>query len=377
VRILDEILPSLLMQGPNQATLLLRSALRIVAVVACFHQRGTVSLAAMLGVELAANAAALIASLAYLWIFATGKSVQFGTENRYVYSKKTARDSLRYFAAQILGQCYSQSAVKLVIASTLGATGAAGYGFVQSITMTIYNYQPAIFLLGWIRPIVVSRYIRNNDPADAVAVVSIVFKVTLMLLAPLVCVFLVFGDLAGSVLSGGKHLGTGTLFVALTVVVILQGLHQLLSVLLMTFEDMKMLFRTTCLCGAASLVLWRLVPALESLGAALWLVFVETLWVVYVIQALVRSGRMGHGYSLLPYLRIVACALIVLLCAVCADLFGLSVVPAALVIVAATGAFVVCGIWSRPFVASEMHLIAGVLPNKVVRYFPGATQNIA
>lgn len=304
LRLFDEIFPALLLQGCVQFSLLVRNLVKLLGVAVFLILQRPLGLEAALVIELASAGLALM--LSGLMTQRYLKSQDGGAEGNFrtVMPKHALRDSLKYYVAQLIGQSYSPSAVKLVVSAALGPTAVATYGFVQSLADMMRNYQPAVLLVGWIRPIVVSRYSASRDGNAAIGVLLSVFKVGFLSLLPLAVAFFFAGDGLGAWLSGGKFNDIGMLLGLMALVVTAQGMHVLLNIAAVTFERPGVLLRATLVCAVASVLLWRLVPEFGVSGAAAWLFTVELLWIAVVGYQLRLEGHWSISMGCRPWLSI-------------------------------------------------------------------------
>jgi O-antigen/teichoic acid export membrane protein len=368
IRFFDELFPTLLLQGYAQVILLIRNVVKLVGVVYAYVFLQELSLENALYLELFALLIALVVAMALLASYTTNTGGESGEATSFSIAPNAKKGALRYFFAQIMGQIYSANAVKLVISSALGSSAVAVYGFAQSLTDMLGNYQPATLLAGWIRPVVVSRYVQHRDANASLEMLGVLFKTGFVALAPAIALLLVFGDVGGAWLSKGKFEHSGLLLAGLAAVVVLQGLHQLLGIAIVAFDQTKIIFRATLLCGLLSVVLSQLITAIGLYGAVCWLIGTELTWIFFVSWSLVSGGFWSSSVKSSPFFKLIGVAFAVFCAAMLIREF---VMPSVLftlgICVFLFFISTMAGLLSRIYTASELRLFEKIFPARFLR----------
>jgi O-antigen/teichoic acid export membrane protein len=370
IRFFDELFPALFLQGYAQVILLIRNLIKLLGIAYAYIFMPGLSLEDALLLETSAVLLALMVAMILFWTYTSNNDGESGEDASFSITSNAKQGALRYFCAQIMGQVYSPNAVKLMISSAIGPTGVAIYGFAQSLTDMLGNYQPATLLAGWIRPVVVSRYVQYRDGNASVEMLGALFKTGFVVLAPAIALLFVFGDTIGLWLSKGKFDHAGLLLTGLTAVVMLQGLHQLLSIAIVAFDQTKIVIRATLLCCLFSIFLSQLIPSYGLLGAVYWLIGVEMTWIAFVATSLRTSGRWSSAIQVYPYAKLASVAFVTLFAAMGVRVFLL---PSLTFSIVCCGALllvaIVAGFLSRVYVLSELQLFKKILPARFLRVF--------
>lgn len=287
LRFTDELLPALLLQGQAQVSLLMRNLVKGGLFLAAALSGQTVQLENAVWIEIAAASLALLIAL-----------IGFA---RYLFKHQTKGDdhfkpagmwsvSTRFYLVQIIGQIYGTNALKLLVMRILGPEATGALGFAQSIVDMIRNYLPAHLLAGWVRPLMVSRYVESRNPQEIAELSWMIFKLNLIGIVPLAVIFAVVGDEVGSLASGGKFPSAGSLFLWLSVLLVFQTAHILISLLTITIErPAANLLATVFACLGLPLA-WLLAPQLGVTGVIVSLIAAESIWVGVVAASLHRGA---------------------------------------------------------------------------------------
>ncbi|AKU11736.1 hypothetical protein AzCIB_1841 [Azoarcus sp. CIB] len=286
-RYLDELFGSLLLQAWSQSLAVLRNAGKALAAALLLANGQDLDVGQMLIVELAVcSVSALIGSLvlaAYL-----RKRDAGGDESYHVPGMWAV--ALRFYGVQVLGQVYGANVLKLLVAKTLGFEYTAVLGFAQSLTDMLRNYLPAQLLIGWIRPLMVSRYVATRDLGQLAMVAVLALKSNLLGILFLLVFFVVGGDNAGALLSGGKYPEAGALLSLMMVLVGFQTAHLMLSLIAVTLERPNANLIATVLACAGLPMAYVLGHAFGLTGVIAGLIAAEFIWIAAVWFLLCYSG---------------------------------------------------------------------------------------
>lgn len=303
---LEEIMGACLLQGYSQTLAALRNVGRLLAVWLGARQAGGLSLELMVWAEaLITLASWLIAELLVVrWArrapTADGAVADFEAPDMDAVAR-------RFYLVQLAGQAYGINITKMLVMRLLGAAQAASFGVAQSIADIVRNYLPAHLLAGWVRPIMVARYVKNRDIGEVALVVNMVLKINLLGLLPLAAAFLVAGDEMGAWLSNGHYPALGALLSVMMLGLVLQSLHLLLTMVALTLESARASLRATFAACLALPILVLLVWQLGIMGAALSMLVTELIWITVAWYTLAAQGHRLH-LDLLGWAKIAGAA---------------------------------------------------------------------
>lgn len=303
---LEEVMGACLLQGYSQVLAALRNAARLLVVWLGARQPSGLSLELMVWAE------ALIALTSWLVAeFLVRRWARHAPSAEGAVAGYEAADmatvSRRFYLVQLAGQAYGINITKMLVMRLLGAAQAAAFGVAQSIADIVRNYMPAHLLAGWVRPVMVARYVKNRDLDEVALVVNLVLKVNLLGLLPLAAAFLVTGDELLAWLSNGHYTGLGGLLCVLMLGLVLQSLHLLLTMVALTLESARASLSATFAACLALPVLVLLVWQLGIMGAALGMLVTELIWISVAWYTLAAQGHRLH-LDLLGWAKIAVAA---------------------------------------------------------------------
>ena len=268
---------------------------------------------------------------------------------------------LRFYVIQVLGQVYGPNALKLLVTRTLGLEATAVFGFGLALVDMLRNYLPAHLLAGWIRPLLVARYVATRSVDQLSRLAGLVLKVNLLGVLVFALFFGVAGNAAGAWLSGGRFVTMGPLLTALMLLVGLQTAHLLLTMVTLTLERANANLLATVLACVGLPLAAALGTAWGLVGVALGLAMAELVWVCTVWLGL----RRGHVRLALDWPGMVRLALPAL------PALGLAVfihqgLQAAPMLAAGVGVLLfLAGQWLvRPLMNDERDVIAKFVPRR-------------
>lgn len=119
----------------------------------------------------------------------------------------------------------------------LSAFSMASYGFAQSLYEYCKRYLPAQLLLGVIRPIIISKYVRTKDFSQAARLTEVFFKANALMVIPLLVVSLVCGPELMLYISKGKYGSSAAILLdVLLVLLLLETFRMQLELLVQAVE---------------------------------------------------------------------------------------------------------------------------------------------
>lgn len=240
-RYIETIFESLLEQGFAQLCAVFRNGLRLLVVSTLAFSDFDVSLLRVIQVELLCAASGSLLSIALIsrTLFLVRRAADAQGDDKPFSLNRLASFAIPLYLAQCITQLYSPDAIKLVVSRMLGVAEAAAFGFAHAVSFVLNRYLPANLLLGLIRPMLVARRASAENDNQLRFVGNLILKINLFFLAPVIAFLSVCGDSLSFILSGGKFPNAGALLFALTLLLVLLGLHVVLSMLATAIEDRK------------------------------------------------------------------------------------------------------------------------------------------
>jgi O-antigen/teichoic acid export membrane protein len=201
----------------------------------------------------------------------------------------------RNYAAQLLMLSYGPDALRLVASSTLGLAGAARFGVVHGLYEYVQRYLPAFMLMRLIRPVFVSRYAATKDFAALNAMASLVLKINLFVLTPLLVFLLGAGSELVALLSKGRYPDAGPLLVAYVALLVPMSNQWVISIVANTTEQ-----NSTQVKAAAAAVPGIVVGAwlATSHGLPALVVGAWVSYLLYNVAAVWMLRRAGLAYAI-------------------------------------------------------------------------------
>jgi O-antigen/teichoic acid export membrane protein len=362
---LDEVLAALLLQGRAQSMAMTRNVIKLGAVAALLLGGVTLDIDRLLVIELCAVALAM--TLGYSLLYRELRRSAGVTEGDPDYAVAGMWGMAgRFYLIQLIGQAYGQNVAKLLITRMLGLAQTAVYGFAQSIADMLANYLPAHLLAGWLRPLMVSRYLARGKMSDLVDVANLVLKLNLLGIVPVAVFFGLYGDQFASWVTAGKYSHAGLLLMLVTLFIGLQTMHLMVAMIAMTVEQASSNLVATLLSGASLPLSLLLIHWLGAEGASLGLISSELLWIAAAVQLLRRRGypiRWDLGGSLRLCLAGAGAALAVRWLPL-PD--GPPLLQLALAAAAVGAVFLLLAVALKPLRDAERSLIHGIIPARFV-----------
>lgn len=190
--------------------------------------------------EAAATAFALVFTLIMLrrgpvagFASPSGAWAQLSIELR----KRMVLFGLKNYAAQVIMLLYGPDAMRLVASSQAGLAQTGRFGAVHSFYEYIQRYLPAFMLMRLIRPVFIARYVETRDFNVLNRMASIVLKLNLLLLTPLLIVLFGAGDLILSAVSKGKYMDSGYLLFGYVALLVPMSNQWVISMVANTLEQ--------------------------------------------------------------------------------------------------------------------------------------------
>lgn len=364
---LSAVLEALLLQRWSQVAATLSAAIRLGVLLVLAATSGLVVSEVLLCELLGALTGAAVALTGLVTYFRREPGLAFTTRVRLGDMKaRMLRFATFNYSAQFVMQGYGHEIWRVLAAKLLGLTEAARYGFVVSMMETVQKYLPATLLIRMIRPVFVSRYAANRDFGQLNVFASLVLKLNLLVLAPLIGIALGVGATLIPVLTNGKYADADVLL-GLVLLLLVPASHQwVISILANTLEKNSLQFQGALVALIGMPVGWIAVRYVGLYGVVLG---VGTSAVLYNAFVVLRLRAMGFPYrqDLRGVLGLLACG--GLAGAVAAGVLFLmpGLLGAITAVVVGGVAYGVAVILLRPFSRSEFEVLSGVVPAKLVR----------
>lgn len=241
-----------------------------------------------------AAAGAAICLVGMLRVFAANVASPFRTdEHGSLKFASVAQYGWHAYLHNVVGIPLTPQALRIFCASLLGAAGVAALGFAQSMADFVKRYLPVIFLGSMIEPALIGRYRETKDFATLNNFASVVLKINLFLLLPLVGWLAMSGDGALELVTGGKYVEQSWLLIGLLALLAFDAHRALLHMVIMAVDATWLLvlsqfWPSIMLAGLLMLVFYQGLVGL-LIGLAIIVGFVNFL--------LVRQLRnCGHDY---------------------------------------------------------------------------------
>jgi O-antigen/teichoic acid export membrane protein len=194
-----EMLECLLEQRYAQTVRALLPLLRVLGL-ATLWLTGTVSLAAMLCVDLVAAAVAV--ALGEWWLAWSLRRLRPAGD--FVVDKKhLIRFIWHMSGTQMLNAVASVGTLRLIVARLLGLELAGQFAFMQQLIAIAHRYLPSVLLANLIRPMLIARH-AAGQARDVATGFGFLWKVNVALIWPWVPLMLLCGDPLILLLSGGR-----------------------------------------------------------------------------------------------------------------------------------------------------------------------------
>lgn len=290
-RYLDLVLESLLQQRLAQASALFRNIARLSAVAWATHFNQGLELATLVHIELACSTLGALFVMVLMWrLMHRLVPSEVAKQAQPLDWRRMWAFAMPLTAAQVLSQLYSPDAIKFVIARLLGVVEVAAFGLAHSLSAMVQRYLPAQMLLGWLRPLLVSRHASGASGHELVATGNLILKLNHFLLVPAIVWVAVEAPTLVLLVSGGKAPSAAPLLSGLMALLILQALHVVLSMLATSIEDRRgVLLGILISVPGIGLGIW-LTSSLGAIGMVLGLWASEAAYCVVTTLSLRRCG---------------------------------------------------------------------------------------
>lgn len=239
-RYIETIFDSLLQQKYSQITTLLRYGLRLIALIAyALFFESELDLFTWIMIEIVCTSLGGVMALMLMWrVVRTARDEEAAaeTETRLDYPRYI-RYSVPVYFSRIIALFSGIEMAKLVTTKMLGLEASALFGFCASLAVTLQRYLPTYLLMGMVRPLFITAVHSENPQKRLNFLFSLLVKLNMFVILPVLAVMIVLGDLAVDVLSSGKLIDGGLMMAFLLGFVISQALRIAYGMILISLED--------------------------------------------------------------------------------------------------------------------------------------------
>lgn len=290
-QMISTVLEALMQQKAAQFSLVLNSLIRLLVVAYFFNEAG-LNLTRVIQAETAGIVFGLSVALSALYIELAGqKKWSFSVPAVPIeLFRRLRRFAFFGYSAQILMQGFGTDVLKLIVVRLSGVLEGARYGFSTSLMDIVSRYLPAVLLVRLIRPIFISRYAINKDFGQINIFSSIILKLNLLLLVPLISFVALTGDQVATLVSGGRYADTGPLLF-LTLLMLIPMSHQwVISLVANTLEVNELQFFGSIVALLGVPVVYFLVLKYGATGAPLGSYIYSALYNIFAVSYLRFKG---------------------------------------------------------------------------------------
>lgn len=291
---LSECLESFLWQRESQYSMALGSAIAAGGVLV-LALGGNLSLDQVVMVAFLGDTAALVMLLSsWLRKWKTDPQRNLGDSNWWGNNRGRA---IRYgawsYALSQSSLLYGSAPNRLVAASALPAAELALLGVADSMMAMARKWVPIRLLMSMVRPLIMARFATTGDFGTATRTADFVFRFNLMLLTLPVVILAVVGTPLLDWITAGKYPAAGYLLMGFLIVLVTQGVRDLLELMVQAIEKPSILFWTNLIQSASLFVALPLLPLI-----GVWGLVVANLTGMVVANAIVIFRLARQGYRL-------------------------------------------------------------------------------
>ena len=283
---LSQACDALLWQRLTQSGLVATNVFRVAAIFIVHYTVG-ITLTNIVLIEFCAEAlllCALIYGARKKWIFDSAQEPQTTIETATAESSvaqapgwpQNRKRVVRYGATKYLvslSRVLCGSAPNRLLAAQFSSNREiAIFGFADSIMRLGMRFMPAILMIGFIRPVFISRFTTGSGFSSLVKMSNLIFRINLALLVILMVGVLVLGEPVFNLLTNDKYGHAYLLVCGFLLVLVFEGLRQILELLIEVTELNKISIYSN-LVQSASLVI--AVPLFYFIG--LWSIVVANI----------------------------------------------------------------------------------------------------
>lgn len=180
---------------------------------------------------------------------------------------------------------------RLLAAHALPVADLAVLGVADSFMNLARKWVPTRLLMSMVRPLAMARFAATGDFQSVARISDFVFRINLVLLSFPIVVLAVLGPSLFDEITAGRYPAAGYLLMGFLVVLVAQGMRDLLELMVQAIEKNPILLWTNLFQSASLLIAVPLMPVI-----GLWGLVVANLTGTAVANAIVilRLGRQGY-----------------------------------------------------------------------------------
>lgn len=299
-RFADVVFDSLLLQGYSQASLILRSALRLGFVSALFFHSSEqeVTLEQWIWIDVGAAGVGCLFAMVAMWMFSVRIRLEQPGDEAPLDYRRFSRYALPTYFAATLYTASGVNTVKLIAAKSLSISQFGAFGFAAAFSAMLQRYLPLFLLIGMIRPLFVAARQRQDYGARLTFLARLVFHFNVFALLPALVFVLACGEHLVASVTGGKFPEAAGYLIAFLLILITQAMRAIVSMVAQSMEEGDATVKGTLLGLLGLFAGLGLVPYFGGYGLCVGLCASEVLfsaWLAHVLRQ--------RGINLLPSLN--------------------------------------------------------------------------
>lgn len=212
--------------------------------------------------------------------------------------KGSMRIGLHNYISTLVSYAVSTQVLVLVVSTFASSSTVASFGLVCRLFDISRGYVPALMLMSVLRPRFVGIYSSTKSFAKLSGEAALASRLSMLTVAPIVAVLVLYGDTIIKAVSGGT-VQTGGAILAALVATLLLRVHRLIAVVLANCVDLA---SALVVISASGLIGWPVAILLfnygEPLIGAVVLIFLDDFVWIVGISFVLRRGGYGWGSGL-------------------------------------------------------------------------------
>jgi len=218
------------------------------------------------------------------------------TEDKLEYRRYIRYSAPTYFS-RIVASLSGIEMAKLVVVRLLGLEAAAGFSFCASLAVIFQRYLPSFLLMSMVRPLFITALQADNPEKRLNFLFSIMIKLNVFLILPVLSVMTVIGGQVIDVLSNHKIIGGGLITVFLLGFVMTQAVRIAYSMILASLEDGKGSLVSMLIAAALFYTSILFVPSIGSFALIIGLILADfSVMAIAKYRINIKSYRLGFPF---------------------------------------------------------------------------------
>jgi O-antigen/teichoic acid export membrane protein len=288
-RTVEACFDSMLCQARAQFTLVLRTLLRLVGVLALLLLKQDFALVDVLVVEITATSLGALIALASIGYSALSRrGIDLSSADWSFTQVKLY--AVPAYLGMVVAAMLGADMIKIILGSSSGVEQLAVYGFSFSIAAVIQRYLPANLMAGLFRPIFVSAASKPDSEKLVINIFVAFVKINWAVVLPLLVAFIVFGDEFFKLVAGGKYPDAASIFIVIVFGVMFFSLHLVLGQLCIAKKEPWISFKASLTIVPLIVLVWFMTKSYGAIGAAISFLFMEVCWCVSCFPRVFNVG---------------------------------------------------------------------------------------